>query len=271
MLFTNAPWCHDTICRGDCACSRLVFDFTGKKGHFDQCFFGSAHDAAAYVPAFCDDFANCVLEHRFGGGGQESAEVAEAREIAAVIEDLDAENPEFALGSDDEEEPDATDYKDGPWVPSWEKGGRPDPASKRARTCPASEAPRRGAYKDHPAHLIVCRATLALTWQWWSAIYVEEWKKRDFRADIPYYQVRLLEPFVAGELDKIRLRHGYTRPDRVAVYEVLDVQVVPIASIPRAEAPPPGSPLHARLFRTDLGLTTVIQTTFGRRLAGAPV
>ena len=91
-------------------------------------------------------------------------------------------------------------------------------------------------------------------------------KEHDYRADIPYWRVRLLKPWATGELDQIRLKHGYTRPDRVAVYEVLDVQVVSVDSIPLGEAPRKGSPLHDKLFR---GFDTVIQTTLGKKLAQA--
>ena len=91
-------------------------------------------------------------------------------------------------------------------------------------------------------------------------------KTHDYRANIPYWRVRLKEPWDAGELDQIRLKHGYTRPDRVAVYEVVDVQVVSVDSIPLGEAPRKGSTLHDKLFR---GLDTVIQTTLGKKLAQA--
>lgn len=63
----------------------------------------------------------------------------------------------------------------------------------------------------------------------------------------------------------MRIRHGYTDPDRIAVFELRgQPEVVAEKDVPAELVPPRGSPEHLDMFK---GKDTLIAVRLGKQLA----
>lgn len=165
-------------------------------------------------------------------------------------------------GSEDDDD-DGLDFGEKPKRKRRRSGGNRATPNKRSRNKGGrvrrlEPAPLSNVGPAMRAAMNMCSITLFMNEKWYF-MCKDEIKKADYRADIKHY-----EHLLKKDPKVVRIRHGYDRPDRIAVFEVKKISRIATTEIPLGEAPPPGSADHKAMFR---GKSTVIKVEFGDRLA----